>query len=152
MTGKQITILIVIVALIALVIWGGFRFLRQGASEDVFTTPTTTDRDVNGDVGGQGRVVVTHEFANGTHHYTGSVMLPTPCHELAADATVAESFPEQTRIVLTTVPPVPDTVCIQVLARGLFDLNVSASEGARLVGVTLDGVVLPFELFEEAKG
>lgn len=154
MTGKQTTILIVVVILITLVVWGGFRLLPQRTSEDgIFTAPTTTDRGPSDISSGQReRIVVTHEFANGTHHYIGSVTLPTPCHELRAEATVAESFPEQIRIMLTTVPPAPETVCAQVLTRTSFDLGASASEGARLAGVTLDGEPLPFDIFEEAKG
>ncbi|MCI0619830.1 hypothetical protein L0Y40_02225 [Candidatus Wolfebacteria bacterium] len=153
MTVKQIIILIIVVILLGLVVWGGFVFVdRNSLVTDEFTAPTTTDRNLDGDDTRQEKLTITHEYSGGVHHYAGVVTVPTPCHALTTDATVAESFPEQIRIVLTTTAPAPDTVCIQVLDQESFEVTARASAGALLVGVTLDGISLPFEIFEEAKG
>ncbi|XKT75037.1 MAG: hypothetical protein ACJKSS_02620 [Patescibacteria group bacterium UBA2103] len=69
-----------------------------------------------------------HTFEDGVHTISGIVQLPTPCHELREDVVVAESFPEQVSITLTTV----DTggICIQVIDPREFSIDVEVDEKA----------------------
>ncbi len=67
-------------------------------------------------------------FASGTHTLVGEIALPTPCHELSWEVTVAESFPEQVTIAFSTTPG--DGMCAQVLTPAPFSVTVAASADA----------------------
>lgn len=156
MSGKQITIIVVVLVLLALVIGGVVYYRSQNTVDDFDTTSPDTRDDTNTTTNGtdnvaQERLTIIHSY-DGTHSYGGSLVAPTPCHTLEADALVAESSPEQISINLTFEAPEEGTACMQVTDRKTFDLDVNASEEAQLVRVMLDGASIPFEVFEEAKG
>lgn len=91
-------------------------------------------------------ILVQHTYENGEHIYRGVLDVPTPCHEIATDVRVLESFPEKVRIALSIVPPAPDVVCAQVVTSKSFEVRYKASETA-LAGngdVTLDGKTVLF--------
>lgn len=79
---------------------------------------------------------IEHTFDEGVHTISGIVNLPTPCHELAENVSVAESFPEQVFIDLTTV----DTggICIQVIDPREFSIDVEVDEAATFM-LTING-------------
>lgn len=79
---------------------------------------------------------LSHEFDEGTHTISGTVSLPTPCHELRENIRIAESFPEQVSIDLSIV----DTggICIQVIAEHDFSIDVEVDENASFA-LTIDG-------------
>ena len=146
MTNKQLSATILIIVLLVLVVGGVIYFRNIGSVDNEFPQaeqPVTDETQ---------RLVVTHAFDGTEHEFTGSVVLPTPCHTLEAESVVAESFPEQVTINLTTIAPEEGVVCTQVLERATFDIFVTASEGARLMRVVLDGSPIDFEIFEEFKG
>ena len=75
---------------------------------------------------------------DGSLRYSGAVVVPTPCHEVKADAIVAESFPEQVQIRLTTRNPDPIKACAQVVTNKEFSGEAKVSSEAQ-VSVYLDG-------------
>ena len=146
MTNKQLSVSVIIIVLLLLV-FGGVVYVRNANPiDDEFPQEEQPDDTTTQNL------VVTHAFDGEQHEYTGSVVLPTPCHTLESEVLVAESFPEQITINLRTVAPEEDVACIQVLERATFDIFVTASEGAKLVRVVLDGTPVDFEIFEEFKG
>jgi hypothetical protein len=68
--------------------------------------------------------------ANGVHHISGSIDLPTPCHSLEIESRIAESFPEQVFIDFIIKRGDPDIDCIQVVTPTSFDLEFSVDERA----------------------
>ena len=75
--------------------------------------------------------------------YEGVIALPTPCHRLNAEPTIAESYPEQVTLNLHTIEsPNP---CAQVITERSFKVEFDASPNhilnARLDGVPIDVVV-----------
>lgn len=154
MTTKQTWVLIGIVILILLVVGVVFFVHRNRVADDVFTAPQGREDGQSDDVstGVTQPIVITHNFSDGTHRFGGSVPVPTPCHSLTAEAEVAESYPEQITIRLQAVAPASGTVCTQNIDTKSFDLLVTASADARLVGVFFNRERIPFEVFEESKG
>ena len=76
---------------------------------------------------------------DGSLRYSGAVVVPTPCHEVKADAIVAESHPEQVRIDLTVVIKAgPTQFCAQVVTNKEFSGEAKVSSEAQ-VSVYLDG-------------
>jgi len=123
---------IVIVATLALVAF--FFWPTQDTSKDAAPvdnpTPIQTEE----------KNIVTHTFREGTHAIAGMVTLPTPCHELQENITVAESFPEQVHIDL--VIAATDGICIQVLDEREFSIDVDVDEAATFT-LSIDGVTVP---------
>lgn len=93
------------------------------------------------------RVYHSFDAESGTHTYRGTFVTPTPCFALRADALVAESFPEQISLALATQDS--GGICVQVLDEKPFAVEVQAGEGARLMGVSVNGVASKFEVIEE---
>lgn len=69
-------------------------------------------------------------FADGIHSYSGMLTLPDPCYEIETEALVAESFPEQVRVNITTYRR--EEICAQVLADKTFEGTFQASEQAKV--------------------
>lgn len=113
-----------------------------GGRDDKRGNTGTADPEPKDD-GSPRTISVTHRFADGIHNFSGSVSVPTPCHELSVTAQVLESFPEQ--IVLVFVTKSTADVCAQVIAEKDFSIEVSASEAARVRG-TLDGEPVAIDL------
>lgn len=82
---------------------------------------------------------VRHSFDDGVHTISGVVTLPTPCHELRENIRIAESFPEQVFIDLTTI----DTggICIQVIDEREFSIDVEVDEAASFA-LTINGAAV----------
>lgn len=57
--------------------------------------------------------------------------VPTPCHSLAVDIVVAESYPEQVHLNVYISEPSEDVLCTQVLTEktinGVFNASMDAS-------------------------
>lgn len=81
---------------------------------------------------------VSVEYADGAWNYIIEVDIPTPCHGIDVDSAVAESYPEQISLTLTTTEPSDDAVCPQVVERTMVEGSVTASEYASMT-ITLDG-------------
>lgn len=91
-------------------------------------------------------LVLSHQYADGTHTYSGELTLGTPCQVLEENVLVGESFPEQIIIEFTTHDPSEGTVCVQVTSDREFLIETKASEEAKVVGVKLNGVVQSWEI------
>lgn len=94
-------------------------------------------------------VQVNHAFANGIHTYSGIFVTPTSCFALKADGRIAESYPEQVTLVLTTEEVDPSCPTME-LDEKPFSIQVEASEKATFRGVTLNGVPSKFVVIEGA--
>lgn len=149
MTNKQLLMSVLVIILLVVVIGGVIIIRNRDIAEDNFPSPQELKNDYDGNIG---KLVVTHAFDGTEHEYTGSVVLPSPCHSLETTFAVAESFPEQITINLTTTEPDKNFVCTAVLERATFDIFIPASRGAKLMRVVLDGTPIDFEIFEEFKG
>jgi len=77
-------------------------------------------------------------YEDGLLKYSGTVQLPTPCHQLKDETGVLQTYPEQVQIRLVVEAPVPDLVCTQVIVEKEFSGQVQVSSGAT-VSVFLDG-------------
>lgn len=95
------------------------------------------------------RIDAKHFYSDGTHTLVGEVVMPTPCDLLEADASVAESFPEQVQIEFTVVNTAD--VCAQVLTPQRFMVTAGASEEATF-SATFEGRPIELNLIEAAPG
>lgn len=82
------------------------------------------------------RVDAKHFYIDGTHTIAGEIMMPTPCDLLEADATVAESMPEQVTIHFSVINN--SEMCAQVLTSQRFLVSFDASEEADISARFMD--------------
>jgi hypothetical protein len=86
-------------------------------------------------------------YENGVHKFRGTVTTPTPCHTVVVEYLIAESYPEQITLRISTKNT--KEVCIQVIAEKEFAVEIGGvSKEARLVGVFVDGKKIDMELGE----
>lgn len=76
----------------------------------------------------QENYTIEHVFDDGVHTISGTLTLPTPCHEVRQDVAIAESFPEQVFITIDVVAT--DGICIQVIDERDFSIDVEVDEAA----------------------
>ena len=121
-------------------------YFSVGKSDDTAlpVVTQTSDEDIV-DIVDQ-LILVEHFYENGEHIYTGSIEVPTPCHNIKSEVTVQESFPERVNISLITVPPQDGRSCAQVVTDRVFTIRYKASETAvgDNLSVTLDGKPIAF--------
>src|SRR3989338_3823822 len=84
------------------------------------------------------KVTFQKSFEDNLIKYKGSVEVPTPCHDIRQETKIMESYPEQVRIDLSMVDPVPGIICVQKIAQKDFYGELKVSESAT-VSVYLDG-------------
>ncbi|MEX0616849.1 MAG: hypothetical protein WD231_03515 [Candidatus Woykebacteria bacterium] len=101
--------------------------------DDSNTDSRTQVKKINND-----KLSISVILDDGKLTYTGTVKVPTPCHSVKHDALVAESYPEQVQIKLTTLNPDPTQVCAQVVANKKFSGEVQVSSKAT-ISIYLDG-------------
>lgn len=88
---------------------------------------------------------VKHQYKNEEHVFVGSLELPTPCHSINSEIIKNE---ESLELKITTVEPVGDTMCIQVIADKTFKaIYKSANENEKFIG-TLNGEKVNLNIFE----
>lgn len=92
----------------------------------------------NKTVVGSEKVTLKTSFKNGKLEYSGSVQLPSPCHKLDIQTTVAESYPEQVYISLEIIDPDPGMLCATVIEEKEFSGKLSVSANASIF-VSLNG-------------
>ena len=121
--------------------------IHRGLSETVQLikagVPSSDGED--GEDGEDGSTVTTTEsfsltqtYNEGVHTFSGTVTTPTPCYTVEATALVAESYPEQITINVTTASDGSD-MCTQVIDEKEFSLEATASEEANVVAVIVNG-------------
>ena len=69
-------------------------------------------------------------ISNNNWEYTVTGDLPNPCYKATVDATVAESYPEQVTVTVTTTAPSGDEMCAQVIQEFSYEGTFSASDKA----------------------
>ncbi len=77
-------------------------------------------------------VTISITNKDGTLTYSGTVEFPTPCYKLNVDSIVAESYPEQVQIKLTTEPQNRGEFCAAVLTKKTFSGTVKVSASAKV--------------------
>jgi len=80
-------------------------------------------------------VDAVHQYQpdEGRHIVAGTTTVPTPCHQLSAEAEVKESSPEQ--VVIDFAAEQDDEgVCTQVIQNSRFKITFTASENAAITG------------------
>jgi hypothetical protein len=82
---------------------------------------------------------LTHRFEDGTHVWTGTIDVPTPCAVLETGALVAESYPEQVTLTFNVVEQA-SAPCVQMVSVRSFEIRAGASAEATLTGVQVNGV------------
>ncbi|MBL7045537.1 MAG: hypothetical protein ISR99_00695 [Parcubacteria group bacterium] len=99
-------------------------------------------------MGSESGLVVKHLFEGDVHTVVGTVDLPTPCHRLRTEVSVAESNPETVTIVLT--PETEAELCAQAVTPQTFLASFQASVGASIYA-RVNGVNAPLEIIEVSK-
>lgn len=94
-------------------------------------------------------IVAMHTYQSGTHTLTGKFTLPTPCHDLKTEATVAESYPERVTINFIVRPPEPDAICIQVLSEREFTVQFKASPNPA-ISAKINGRPVPLVIEDQS--
>jgi hypothetical protein len=70
-------------------------------------------------------ITAKREYSKGKHIVSGVIDLPTPCHGLSVDTTIAESYPEQ--VALNFISTTTAEQCVQVVTPANFREEFSAS-------------------------
>jgi hypothetical protein len=116
-------------------------FSSLSTGEDAQKNPQRIDTDqvkfINDN---RGALKVEKNFSDGVHTYKGSLNVPTPCHDVLTEVTVAESFPEQVSIYLEVVDA--GGICAQVITEKEFTVEFQASEQAIVTGYLHDEMIL----------
>lgn len=81
-------------------------------------------------------ISATKISAGDMHTYQGVIALPTPCHNLSIDTTIAESYPEQ--ITLNFYVTLSDGICAQVITEREFKIEFNAHPD-HILRATLNG-------------
>jgi hypothetical protein len=72
-------------------------------------------------------------FKDGIHTYTGQIELPTPCHSLERDISIAGFAEEEVvKVNFSIIPPEEGILCAQVIAVRDFEVSFQASENAEI--------------------
>ena len=105
-----VVIILVIIAALSFFAWDSNDGVLFGVPEDTGDSLNPLPGDETGEVpdvlvGEPIRIIRSYE--NGSHTFSGTVSLPTPCHTLSSDLLVLESFPEQLHLRLTVTAPAP---------------------------------------------
>jgi hypothetical protein len=121
------------------VIWGGFYLLRGGEKEMATPVPALGSFGIE-------KITADHFYTDGTHRIEGRISLPTPCHTLAYEARIAESYPEQVTIDFRITTGTG--VCAQVLSDKLFGVSFKASPDAK-ISARINDVPVVFDLIDQ---
>ena len=95
-------------------------------------------------------VSAMHQYKNSTHVYVGSIMTPTPCFTVSAEAVVRESYPEQVTMIINT-KPTSEEICAQVLTEKKFKIAFQASKEA-VISATLNSTPVDIKATEAPEG
>jgi hypothetical protein len=117
---------ILTIGILVAIIVGSFLFSSGGTDEQKTLAGKTGLMDAG--IANKDFVPVTHYYVDGTHTFSGKIMLPTPCHQLFSDVRIAESFPEQVTIDFTFSNKAE--MCAQVITPEPFSVSFQASENA----------------------
>lgn len=125
-----ITIGVIVLAIIAgaVLLTTGERTTNQNNNQ-VDGAATSTDSGFVPNI-----INAAHQYDDetGVHIVAGETEVPTPCHALSHDVTVAESMPEQVSLNFSSNVEDPDQMCAQVISTQRFKATFEASEEASI--------------------
>jgi hypothetical protein len=76
-------------------------------------------------------ITAAHQYNdNGIHIIAGEAEVPTPCHLLSHNVSIAEFIPERVTINFSSNVDDPDQVCAQVISTQRFKITFEASKDA----------------------
>jgi|AntRauTorckE6833_2_1112554.scaffolds.fasta_scaffold00843_13 hypothetical protein len=138
------------VVVIAIVVGGVFLTTNNKAQNpsDVGGVSTSTESSFVPNL-----ITAAHQYNSeeGVHIIAGEAEIPTPCHLLTTDVTIAESMPEQVTINFASQVEDPDQVCAQVISTQRFKVTFEASESAS-IKATYNGQGVELNLQEVGPG
>ena len=89
-----------------------------------------------------------HQYRHGAHSYVGEVSMPSSCYRLESQSTVRESYPEQVKIDLLSVPESDESLCdTSSTTMRRFKVAFQASPEAQ-ISVYFDGKPATFIITE----
>jgi len=94
-------------------------------------------------------VTAKHFYIDGVHTFAGEINMPTQCDLLEAEATVAESFPEQISINFSVINNAE--FCAQVETPQRFKVSASASSEA-VIRANFNGRAIELNLVPATEG
>lgn len=80
-----------------------------------------------------GKIHALHNIEKNAHMIVGSVVLPTPCHELVLESVVAQSMPEQVTLLFSTQNR--SDFCTQMITEKYFEIKFEADKNAKIKAV-----------------
>ncbi|MEX2514948.1 MAG: hypothetical protein WD335_02340 [Candidatus Paceibacterota bacterium] len=138
------------VAVIAIVVGGVFLTTgdQSGSPADVGGVATSSESGFVPNL-----ITAAHQYNEdeGVHIVAGEAEIPTPCHLLTYDVSIAESLPEQVSINFASEVDDPDKVCAQVISTQRFKVTFEASEDAS-ISATYNGKDVELNLQEVGPG
>lgn len=127
MSQRNITILVAIFGIVVIGMFV-FAYMNRPANNENMEQDTMTEEQTPYDY--ITRVDAKHFYIDGTHTVAGQIDMPTPCDLLEADATVAESMPEQATINFSVINNAE--TCAQTITPQRFLVSFDASEQANI--------------------
>lgn len=129
LNSKAVAIAVTIFALIVAGMFG-YAYLKSSERQQVTPQPSEDERKKQPDdrYAHIDRIDGKHFYEDGVHTIVGELAMPTPCDLLNAEATVAESFPEQVTLDFEVINNAE--TCAQVITPARFQVRAEASEEA----------------------
>lgn len=94
-------------------------------------------------------IEVKEQYKNQTYTFVGTVQVPTPCHTLVSKVNTLSSTSYQ--IEITTIQPVSDIVCAQVITDKTYKVSFNAPEDITVTAL-IDGVMYDLNRFIVPQG
>lgn len=146
--GKAIAIAIFLFVLIVVGMFV-FAFLKKAEIENQSVDTAVEEPQAEVKYAAITRVDAKHFYTDGVHTLVGEVTMPTPCDLLEANATVAESYPEQVSINFTVINTAE--FCAQTPTAQRFKVSAAASAEA-VFSATFMGREVELNLVPAAEG
>lgn len=125
---SKLLALILFVALPFIGFWAGMKYQEAISSIEPDTNYIKTPT-------GQEKLKIDNEqlslkvfFQDNKLKFSGTVQMPTPCHNLTTESMIAESYPEKVSLYLNAVEPRSGDVCAEVVTPKEFSGEIQASE------------------------
>lgn len=143
--------IVIAVALFVVIVIGMFTFayLKKSEIENSQVLPEVQKDAGEVKYASVMRITAKHYFENGVHTLAGEIPLPTPCDLLEAEATVAESFPEQVAVNFTVLNNAE--FCTEQVTSQRFKVTANASADATF-SATFMGRPIELNIVPAAEG
>jgi len=126
MKKKQKKLLNIVLVVIALLL-GVYIFTARPTAEDISMMEYSTN---DGASFYTEKLFIKNVYENEGFRLSGEIELPDPCYKLSNEVLIAESFPEQVIVNLTTSRD--DTPCASVITSESFEIQYKADQKSTL--------------------